>query len=124
MKLNSTARAFVRLRFNYSEVYKYIYLLTYIHHSTLQILIYFCTHTAISYTDAQGHELTYTTSKDKLTYDDARRRCLQHHGGDLVSISEEKEQEFIANNVIMEPSEYWIGLDDQKVEGTFEWVDG
>ena len=79
--------------------------------------------TAISYTDEDGHDVTYTLSKDNLTYDDARRRCQGHRRGDLVTIENKSEQEFITTNVIMEPNEYWIGFDDRSTEGNFEWVD-
>lgn len=79
--------------------------------------------TAISYTDIEGHEVTYTVGTDTMTYDEARRTC-DERGGDLTSIADVEEQEFISTNVIQEPDNYWIGLDDQEVEGTFEWVDG
>ena len=79
--------------------------------------------TAISYTDEDGHELTYTLGKDLLTYDDARRRCHTHGRGDLATIDNEREQDFITNNVILDPAEYWIGFDDRDNEGDFEWVD-
>ena len=79
--------------------------------------------TAISYTDEDGHELTYTLGLNRLTYDNARLKCRQSNHGDLVTIGHEKEQDFIVNNVITEPNDYWIGLDDRDTEGIFQWVD-
>ena len=67
--------------------------------------------------------MTFSVATELLTYENARKRC-QQHGSDLASVGDEEEQEFIAANVIQEPDDYWIGLDDEKVEGQFEWVDG
>ncbi|XP_057297863.1 uncharacterized protein LOC130628852 [Hydractinia symbiolongicarpus] len=44
-------------------------------------------------------------------------------GGDLASIADKEEEEFIEAEVISEADNYWLGLDDQSVEGQFEWVD-
>lgn len=79
--------------------------------------------TAISYTDEDGHEQTYTLGRDRLKYDDARRMCKEHHHGDLATISNAKEQDFVMNEVVIEANDYWIGLDDRVNEGNFQWVD-
>lgn len=57
-----------------------------------------------------------------LTYDKARRSCMER-GGDLASIADKEEEEFLEAEVISEADNYWLGLDDQTVEGQFEWVD-
>ncbi|XP_066936403.1 putative uncharacterized protein DDB_G0282133 [Clytia hemisphaerica] len=77
----------------------------------------------ISYTDEDGHEQTYTLGRDRLKYDDARRMCKEHHHGDLATISNAKEQDFVMNEVVIEANDYWIGLDDRVNEGNFQWVD-
>lgn len=66
--------------------------------------------------------MTFTIGRDAVKYSDARQIC-QERNGDLTSIKDEDEQNFIANTVISEPDDYWIGLDDTWSEGDFEWVD-
>lgn len=94
----------------------------YFHHLKFTVLLLSLL-TAISYTDKGGNEVTYSVGTDTVTYDDARRLCKQR-GGDLTSINDNAEQEFIASNVIQETDSYWIGLDDVDTEEKFEWTDG
>ncbi len=59
-----------------------------------------------------------------LDYDDARTSC-QDQGGELASIHSQQEHDEIwtgASSQIY--GSWWIGLDDQLVEGSFEWRDG
>nr|XP_055074616.1 CD209 antigen-like [Misgurnus anguillicaudatus] len=62
----------------------------------------------------------YFISSDKKTWSDSRTNCTQR-GADLIIINNQEEQGFVKN---MSGIEYWIGLSDSDVEGTWKWVDG
>lgn len=51
---------------------------------------------------------------------DARLSCIRE-GGDLLSIEDQSEQDFISRR---RNGSYWIGLSDTQVEGVFVWTDG
>ena len=78
--------------------------------------------TAISYTNNDGVEFKYSLGTDKLNFEQSRRRCLNKDGGNLVSINDEEEQEFLASIIASEPGNYWLGLESKN--GIFERIDG
>ncbi|KAL0970111.1 hypothetical protein UPYG_G00237290 [Umbra pygmaea] len=66
----------------------------------------------------------YYFSDDKLTWEESQYACI-HDGGHLVIIESLQEQEFLrikVGNPGYEDSP-WIGMTDQKTEGTWVWVD-
>ena len=60
-----------------------------------------------------------------LSWEDARRTCL-NYSGDLVSVANKSEMDFIYNQVIQHGKFeiYWIGLNDRRNESVFVWSDG
>ena len=59
-----------------------------------------------------------------LNWDNARSYCLSY-GGDLVSVSNKSEMDFIASKTSKAGKEYfWIGLNDRRKENVFVWSDG
>ncbi len=77
---------------------------------------------AISYTNRDGNEFMFAVSRDTLTWSEASSKC-RSIGGDLVSIGDKEEQEFIQTNVIPEKDHYWIGFTDEDNEGVWQWTD-
>ncbi len=60
----------------------------------------------------------------RLTWVNARAVCLGF-GGDLVSIKNEREMEFLKNlSSTYKYKLFWIGLNDRLKEGQFVWSDG
>ena len=78
---------------------------------------------AISYTDKEGNEKLLSVGSVELSFANARRAC-KIKGGDLASIEDAEEEQFVVNNVLPDHDHYWIGATDEAVEGQFEWVDG
>ena len=62
-------------------------------------------------------------TSSKKSWDDARSACLAM-SSDLVSIGSAKEQAFIASETRKYRTPFWIGFNDKRVEGKFEWSDG
>ena len=59
-----------------------------------------------------------------LNWDNARSYCLSY-GGDLVSVSNKSEMDFINSHKSNAGREYfWIGLNDRRKENVFVWSDG
>ncbi|XP_074624200.1 uncharacterized protein LOC141882148 isoform X4 [Acropora palmata] len=59
-----------------------------------------------------------------LNWDNARSYCLSY-GGDLVSVSNKSEMDFINSHKSKAGREYfWIGLNDRRKENVFVWSDG
>uniref|UniRef100_A0AAQ6IGE7 Mannose receptor, C type 1b n=1 Tax=Anabas testudineus TaxID=64144 RepID=A0AAQ6IGE7_ANATE len=57
------------------------------------------------------------------TWSDAQKACRKEHG-DLVSIRNVEDQSFVISQLGYGPSdELWIGLNDRKTEGLFDWSD-
>ncbi|XP_078120279.1 macrophage mannose receptor 1-like isoform X1 [Sander vitreus] len=57
------------------------------------------------------------------TWSDAQRECRKE-GGDLVSIHNVEDQSFVISQLGFGTSdELWIGLNDRKTEGLFDWSD-
>lgn len=60
----------------------------------------------------------------RLSWDNARAVCLGY-GGDLVSIENEREEDFIRSlSSDFKTELLWIGLNDLVNEGQFVWSDG
>lgn len=60
----------------------------------------------------------FSTSTD--SWSGSRQYC-QQMGADLVVINNKEEQDFLKNKC---RNNYWIGLTDEGVEGTWHWIDG
>ncbi|KAF3698790.1 Macrophage mannose receptor 1 [Channa argus] len=57
------------------------------------------------------------------TWSDAQKACRTEHG-DLVSIRNVEDQGFVVSQLGYGPSdELWIGLNDRRTEGLFDWSD-
>ncbi|XP_070700688.1 macrophage mannose receptor 1-like [Pempheris klunzingeri] len=78
----------------------------------------FCSRPWISYNDHCFH-----INRTKRTWSDAQRHC-RNEAGDLVSIRNVEDQSFIISQLeYASTDELWIGLNDQKTEGLFDWID-
>ncbi|XP_034038866.1 macrophage mannose receptor 1-like [Thalassophryne amazonica] len=61
--------------------------------------------------------------RTKKSWSEAQRECRKE-GGDLVSIRNVEDQSFVISQLGYGPTdELWIGLNDIKTEGLFEWSD-
>ena len=54
---------------------------------------------------------------------DAQSSCAIR-GGDLTSITTERENNYLNTIITSSVGNYWIGLNDRDVEGTYTWTDG
>ncbi|MFZ1679425.1 MAG: lectin-like protein, partial [Rhizobiaceae bacterium] len=72
---------------------------------------------------ANGH--TYELLKGCGTWVQCEAAAVQK-GGHLVTIRSQAENDWIAStfNVASTTNGYWIGLTDQDVEGTWQWISG
>ncbi|KAG8014276.1 Macrophage mannose receptor 1 [Nibea albiflora] len=78
----------------------------------------FCAKPWIPY---NGH--CFHLNKTLKTWTDSQRDC-RDEGGDLVSIRNLEDQSFIISQLGYEShDELWIGLNDRKTEGLFDWID-
>ncbi|XP_077326162.1 CD209 antigen-like protein C isoform X2 [Lithobates pipiens] len=66
-----------------------------------------------------GH--CYFFSDFQLNWMSAQMMCLNRESH-LVIITSQEEQKFLNQHI--NKSKYWIGLTDERTEGTFQWVDG
>ncbi|MGH0120267.1 UNVERIFIED_CONTAM: hypothetical protein FKN15_060675 [Acipenser sinensis] len=62
----------------------------------------------------------YYFSTDTMNWNSSRDNCTSM-GGHLVIIKSKAEQDFISNRT--GSTKYWIGLNDQAIEGQWRWVD-
>ena len=53
---------------------------------------------------------------------DAQSSCVIW-GGDLTSITTERENNYLNTIIPDTVSNFWIGLNDRDVEGTYTWID-
>uniref|UniRef100_A0A8C9WX26 Mannose receptor, C type 1b n=1 Tax=Sander lucioperca TaxID=283035 RepID=A0A8C9WX26_SANLU len=68
-----------------------------------------------------GH--CFHLNRTQKTWDDAQREC-RNEGGDLVSIHNVEDQSFVISQLgYTSTDELWIGLNDKKMEGLFDWID-
>ncbi|KAM7379548.1 hypothetical protein PAMP_005094 [Pampus punctatissimus] len=78
----------------------------------------FCSSPWIPY---NGH--CFHLQQTQKTWSDAQRACLSE-GGNLVSIRNLEDQSFVISQLgYASTNELWIGLNDRKTEGLFEWSD-
>ncbi|XP_049454404.1 macrophage mannose receptor 1-like [Epinephelus fuscoguttatus] len=78
----------------------------------------FCSSPWIPYS---GH--CFYLNRTQQSWSDAQRECL-NEGGDLVSIHNVEDQSFVISQLgYTSTDEVWIGLNDRKTEGLFEWID-
>ena len=54
---------------------------------------------------------------------DAQSSCAIW-GGDLTSITSERENNYLNTIITSSVGNCWIGLNDRDVEGTYTWIDG
>uniref|UniRef100_A0A669CZG8 C-type lectin domain-containing protein n=2 Tax=Oreochromis TaxID=8139 RepID=A0A669CZG8_ORENI len=62
----------------------------------------------------------YVRSQSSGSWDAARKDC-RDRGADLVVIGSPEEQTFLST---ISTRRVWLGLTDEKQEGTWKWVDG
>ncbi|XP_040027915.2 macrophage mannose receptor 1 isoform X1 [Gasterosteus aculeatus] len=78
----------------------------------------FCSRPWISYNDHCFH-----LNRTQQTWSDAQREC-HNERGELVSIRNVEDQSFVISQLGYESTdELWIGLNDRKTEGLFDWSD-
>ncbi|XP_022613796.1 macrophage mannose receptor 1-like isoform X2 [Seriola dumerili] len=78
----------------------------------------FCSSPWIPY---NGH--CFHLNRTQKTWSEAQTECV-HEGGDLVSIRNVEEQSFVISQLgYASTDELWIGLNDRKTEGLFDWSD-
>lgn len=65
----------------------------------------------------------YLFCSDAVTWSEGRDKC-RGFGFDLARIESAAEQAFIWSIAGPTGGEYWIGLNDRDIEGTFAWSDG
>ncbi|KAM3604663.1 uncharacterized protein V6R79_014470 [Siganus canaliculatus] len=62
-------------------------------------------------------------NRTEKTWLDAQKMCRKE-GGDLVSIRNVEEQSFVISQLgYVSSDELWVGLNDRKTEGLFDWSD-
>ncbi|XP_035491562.2 macrophage mannose receptor 1 isoform X1 [Scophthalmus maximus] len=62
-------------------------------------------------------------NRNQKTWSDAQREC-RNEGGDLVSIRNVEDQSFVISQLgYASTDKLWIGLNDMKIEGLFDWID-
>ncbi|XP_053186721.1 macrophage mannose receptor 1-like [Scomber japonicus] len=78
----------------------------------------FCSNPWIPY---NGH--CFYLQQTQKTWSDAQTECRKE-GGNLVSIGNVEDQSFLISQLGYAPTdELWIGLNDRKTEGLFDWSD-
>ncbi|KAM8728032.1 macrophage mannose receptor 1-like isoform 2-T2 [Acanthopagrus schlegelii] len=78
----------------------------------------FCSASWIPY---NGH--CFLLDRTQKTWSDAQREC-RNRGGNLVSIRDVEDQSFVISQLgYKSTDELWIGLNDRKTEGLFDWID-
>jgi len=69
---------------------------------------------------------TLIYGESKCDWEDARRHC-QGLGGDLVSITSQKEMDEVEAVITLNggsENQHWIGLSFDESDGSYEWSDG
>ncbi|KAM3593597.1 uncharacterized protein V6R79_016732 [Siganus canaliculatus] len=65
----------------------------------------------------------FVTGSESKTWEDARTYCV-NQGGNLISITDEKEQLFLTTQLNGYGEDLWIGMNDINWEMHFVWTDG
>ncbi|XP_052423970.1 C-type lectin domain family 4 member A isoform X1 [Carassius gibelio] len=63
----------------------------------------------------------YYMSNERKSWSESRRDCLKRRA-DLIIINNREEYDFVQNHTVKK--EFWIGVTDSDVEGSWKWVDG
>uniref|UniRef100_A0A671L442 Zmp:0000000924 n=1 Tax=Sinocyclocheilus anshuiensis TaxID=1608454 RepID=A0A671L442_9TELE len=63
----------------------------------------------------------YYMSNERKSWTESSKDCLKRRAN-LIIINNREEQDFVKNNTVKR--EFWIGLTDIDVEGSWKWVDG
>ncbi|XP_056290315.1 macrophage mannose receptor 1-like [Pseudoliparis swirei] len=71
----------------------------------------------------QGKCYKIFVGDDNKNWQDARKYCIKE-GGDLVSITKEREQAFLTMQMLNYNEDFWIGMNDVNWEMHFVWADG
>ncbi|XP_010904068.2 macrophage mannose receptor 1 [Esox lucius] len=71
----------------------------------------------------QGKCYKFIRDNDKKAWQEARTFCI-NQGGNLASILSEKEQAFLTTQMLGNPQDMWIGLNDVNWEMRFLWTEG
>ena len=89
-----------------------------------------CSHLIFSIGASNGCDLIYDGSCYKvfqvttpINWLDAQSSCAIW-GGDLTSITTERENNYLNTLITSSVGNCWIGLNDRDVEGTYTWIDG
>ncbi|XP_033960954.1 macrophage mannose receptor 1-like isoform X3 [Pseudochaenichthys georgianus] len=78
----------------------------------------FCSASWIPY---NGH--CFNLNRTQKTWPDAQRDC-RFEGGDLATIRNVEDQSFVISQLgYKSTDDLWIGLNDRKTEGQFDWID-
>jgi hypothetical protein len=64
----------------------------------------------------------YRVFAEKLTWENAQRRC-EALGGQLAVVPDEPTWKFLTSSIAGNPR-LWIGATDENTEGLWRWVDG
>ena len=65
----------------------------------------------------------FEVSTTPINWLDAQSSCAIW-GGDLTSITTERENNYLNTIINSSVGNYWIELNDRDVEGTYTWIDG
>ncbi|KAM9712648.1 macrophage mannose receptor 1 isoform 1-T1 [Menidia menidia] len=65
----------------------------------------------------------FISEEGKLDWKEARTRC-HNEGGNLASVTSEKEQSFLTMQMLYYSEDFWIGMNDVNWEMHFVWTDG
>uniref|UniRef100_A0AAQ4QFA2 Mannose receptor C-type 1 n=1 Tax=Gasterosteus aculeatus aculeatus TaxID=481459 RepID=A0AAQ4QFA2_GASAC len=71
----------------------------------------------------QGKCYKIVMGEDNNSWQDARKYCI-NQGGNLVSITKEREQAFLTTQMLGYNGNLWIGMNDINWEKHFVWTDG
>ncbi|XP_076004107.1 macrophage mannose receptor 1-like isoform X1 [Genypterus blacodes] len=83
-----------------------------------EVVTGFCSNPWIPY---NGH--CFHLNRTRKTWSDAKLECRKE-GGDLVSIRNVEDQSFVISQLgYAITDELWIGLNDKRTEGLFDWTD-
>nr|XP_015210001.1 PREDICTED: macrophage mannose receptor 1 [Lepisosteus oculatus] len=75
------------------------------------------------YFEGKCYKMIGSNPAERKTWQDARNYCISV-GGNLVSITNEKQQVFLTTKLQEMTADVWIGLNDINAEMRFLWTDG
>ncbi|XP_029313971.1 macrophage mannose receptor 1 [Cottoperca gobio] len=71
----------------------------------------------------QGKCYKIVVGKEKKNWQDARTHCI-NEGGNLISITNAREQAFLTTQMLNYNEDLWIGMNDVNMEMRFLWTNG